>query len=244
MLGKSPDKNPLKLLRQFRPELKRLLISDMLIRFCEQIPYAFVVLWCMKEIASPVTAVQFGVLTTIEMATAVLVYIPVAYFSDKTEKKPFVVMTFVFFTLFPLVLLFSQTFWVLVGAFVLRGLKEFGEPTRKALIIDLAVPGREAATFGTYYLFRDSVVAVAAFGGSSLVADQPGYEFSCGDGLRPNRDHLVCLVAQCRPNYLSPNSPNLICSELTLTFCARLRSYMLSAHSPTNFQLPIPSTRC
>ncbi len=136
-LGKSPDKNPIKLLRQFRPELKRLLVSDMLIRFCEQIPYAFVVLWCMKEIASPVTAVQFGVLTTIEMATALLVYIPVAYFSDKAEKKPFVVMTFVFFTLFPLVLLFSQTFWVLVGAFVLRGLKEFGEPTRKALIIDL-----------------------------------------------------------------------------------------------------------
>lgn len=183
MLGKSPDKNPLKLLRQFRPELKRLLISDMLIRFCEQIPYAFVVLWCMKEIASPVTAVQFGVLTTIEMATAVLVYIPVAYFSDKTEKKPFVVMTFIFFTLFPLILLFSQNFWVLVGAFVLRGLKEFGEPTRKALIIDLAVPGREAATFGTYYLFRDSVVAVAAFGGSFLWMISPSTNFLVATGF-------------------------------------------------------------
>ena len=36
----------------------------------------------MKTIASPVTAVEFGVLTTIEMATAVLCYIPVAYYAD------------------------------------------------------------------------------------------------------------------------------------------------------------------
>ncbi len=176
-LGKALDKNPLRLFRQFRPELKRLLVSDILIRFCEQIPYAFVVLWCMKEIASPVTAIQFGVLTTVEMATAMLVYIPVAYFSDRAEKKPFVVTTFVFFTLFPLVLLVSRTFWVLVGAFILRGLKEFGEPTRKAMIIDLAVSGQEAATFGTYYLMRDSVVAIAAFGGSLLWMISPATNF-------------------------------------------------------------------
>ena len=199
-LGKSPDKNPIKLLRQFRPELKRLLVSDMLIRFCEQIPYAFVVLWCMKEIASPVTAVQFGVLTTIEMATALLVYIPVAYFSDKAEKKPFVVMTFVFFTLFPLVLLFSQTFWVLVGAFVLRGLKEFGEPTRKALIIDLAVPGREAATFGTYYLFRDAVVAVAAFGGSLLWLISPATNFLVAAGFGLTGTLWFALTKENRPH--------------------------------------------
>ena len=54
------------------------------------------------------TAVQFGVLTAIEMVTAMLCYIPVAYFADKSGKKPFVVATFVFFTLFPLALLSSQ----------------------------------------------------------------------------------------------------------------------------------------
>ena len=53
-------------------------------------------------------------------------------------KKPFVVTTFVFFTLFPLTLLFCNRSMLLVPAFVLRGLKEFGEPTRKALIMDLA----------------------------------------------------------------------------------------------------------
>ncbi len=180
---KMPDKNPLKLFRQFRPELRRLLLADILIRFCEQIPYAFVVLWCLKEISSPVTAFEFGILTTVEMVTAMLVYIPVAYFSDRAEKKPFVVATFVFFTLFPLLLLVSQSFWLLVIAFVVRGLKEFGEPTRKALIIDLAVPGREAATFGTYYLMRDCVVAIAAFGGALLWLINPQVNFLIAAGF-------------------------------------------------------------
>jgi MFS family permease len=162
------EQNPLRLFREMTPEMKRLLVSDILIRFCEQIPYAFVVIWATQTIASPVSAFEFGILSSVEMAVAVLCYIPVAYYADKTEKKPFVVITFVFFTFFPLMLLFTQSFWPLVAAFVLRGLKEFGEPTRKALIMDLAPSGKEAAMFGLYYLMRDSVVAVAAFGGGFL----------------------------------------------------------------------------
>ena len=162
------EKNPFRLLREMNPELRNLLISDILIRFCEQIPYAFVVLWCMEVITMTVTGLQFGLLTTVEMATALLIYIPVAYLADRGRKKPFVQMTFVFFTLFPLLLLFCQSFWPLVGAFVLRGLKEFGEPTRKALIMDLAPENRKAGMFGLYYLLRDMVVSVAAFGGAYL----------------------------------------------------------------------------
>ncbi|MCH7802691.1 MAG: MFS transporter [Acidobacteria bacterium] len=162
------EKNPFRLLREMTPKLRNLLISDILIRFCEQIPYAFVVLWCMEVITMPVTGLQFGLLTTVEMATALLIYIPVAYLADRGHKKPFVQMTFVFFTLFPLVLLFCHSFWPLAGAFVLRGLKEFGEPTRKALIMDLAPENRKAGMFGLYYLLRDVVVSVAAFGGAYL----------------------------------------------------------------------------
>ena len=138
----------------------------------------------MKIIKAPVTAFQFGMLTSIEMATAMLVYIPVAYFADRSTKKPFVVTTFIFFTLFPLVLLFSRSFEILVLAFVLRGLKEFGEPTRKALIMDLAPEERKAAMFGLYYLMRDVVVSVAAFGGAFLwlIAPQINFlaAFACG----------------------------------------------------------------
>jgi MFS family permease len=178
------EENPLRLWGQLSKDLKSLLVSDILIRFCEQIPYAFVVLWAMKVVAQPVTAFQFGVLTAIEMTTAALIYVPVAYFADRGEKKPFVVLTFVFFTLFPLVLFFTRSFGWLVLAFVLRGLKEFGEPTRKALIMDLAPAEHKAGAFGLYYLVRDVVVSVAAFGGAFLWQVSPAANFfgafACG----------------------------------------------------------------
>jgi MFS family permease len=173
----SPEKNPLRLLRRMSLPLKRLLVSDILVRFCEQIPYAFVVVWCMKRIAEPVSAFQFGILTSIEMLTAMLIYIPVAYFADRSTKKPFVTTTFLFFTLFPLVLLFCKSFAWLVFAFILRGLKEFGEPTRKALIMDLAPENRKAGMFGLYYLLRDVIVSVAAFGGAFIWQISPAANF-------------------------------------------------------------------
>jgi MFS family permease len=172
-----PEKNPIKLYHLMAPNLRRLLVADILVRYCEQIPYAFVVVWCMKTISSPVSALQFGILTSIEMATAVLVYVPVAYLADKTTKKPFVVMTFVFFTLFPLTLLFCRSFNWLVLAFILRGFKEFGEPTRKALIMDLAPENCKAGMFGLYYLMRDVFVSVAAFGGAFLWIISPTTNF-------------------------------------------------------------------
>jgi MFS family permease len=163
---RNPVGNPLRALSLMSPALRNLLTSDILIRFCEQIPYAFVVLWAVE--LNGISPIQFGILSAIEMATAVLVYIPVAYLADRSTKKPYVAMTFGFFTLFPLVLLFSHTFWALAAAFVVRGLKEFGEPTRKALIMDLAPEGKKAGTFGVYYLVRDVIVSVAAFGGALL----------------------------------------------------------------------------
>jgi len=172
-----PEKNPLKLLALMNSSMKRLLAADILVRFCEQIPYAFVVIWCMKVIDQPVTAVQFGLLSSIEMITAMLVYIPVAYLADRRTKKPFVVITFLFFTFFPLALMYCRSFESLVLAFVLRGLKEFGEPTRKALILELAPDSCKAGMFGLYYLIRDTIVAVAAFGGALLWLISPETNF-------------------------------------------------------------------
>jgi MFS family permease len=169
------EHNPVRMWQYMSGELKQLLVADILVRFCEQIPYAFVVVWAVgtADAPGPVSALQFGVLRTIEMATAVAIYIPVAYFADRTQKKPFVVMTFIFFTLFPLLLLYSQSFEMLIVAFVLRGLKEFGEPTRKALIMDFAPEDRKAGVFGLYYLIRDVIVSVAAFGGAFLWRASP-----------------------------------------------------------------------
>jgi MFS family permease len=168
---KVAESNPMVLWRLMSPSLKSLLVSDILVRFCEQIPYAYLAIWAMQSAGGArISATEFGVLTTIEMIVAILIYIPVAYLADKGSKKPFVVATFVFFTIFPLILLASQTFWLLVVAFIVRGLKEFGEPTRKALIMDLAPEDRKAGMFGLYYLLRDMVVSISAFGGAFLWA--------------------------------------------------------------------------
>lgn len=172
--GLVPEKNPLRLYRRMPRAMKGLLLSDILIRFCEQIPYAFVVIWCMQAIAKPVSALEFGLLTGIEMVTAMLIGIPVAALADRTIKKPFVLATFVFFTLFPAVLYFCQSFWLLVPAFVLRGLKEFGEPTRKSLIMDLSPADCRGGMFGLYYLIRDVAVSLAALLGAWLWMFSPG----------------------------------------------------------------------
>jgi MFS family permease len=169
------EKSPFRLWKHMDRSLKNLLVPDILVRFCEQIPYAFVVIWCMKN--NQISAMEFGVLTAIEMVTAMLVYIPVAYLADKSHKKPFVAITFFNFALFPLILLFSTSFPLLVIAFAVRGLKEFGEPTRKALIMDLAPDNMKAGTFGLYYLLRDIIVSLAAFGGVFLWNVSPALNF-------------------------------------------------------------------
>ncbi|GIX45398.1 MAG: MFS transporter [Candidatus Sumerlaea sp.] len=174
--------------KTFRPELKRLLISDILIRFCEQIPYTFVSLWVLDVVAR--SNFELGLLTAVEMTTAASLYIPVALWVDakvrkaavsdrestvlQTERKPFVLATFVFFTAFPALLYFSRSLWWLVLAFVVRGLKEFGEPSRKALIADLAAPGVKARTVGLYYFIRDLTVSLAALMGGALWGVSPG----------------------------------------------------------------------
>ncbi len=176
------EKRPSRLWHFMSPALKNLLVSDILIRFAEQIPYAFVVVWCIKN--QGITATQFGLLTAIEMIAAVLVYIPVAYLADRSTKKPFVVITFFNFTIFPLVMLFSYSFWMMVVAFVIRGLKEFGEPTRKALIMDLSPEDKKAGMFGLYYLIRDVIVSIGAIGGAFLWQISPEVNFltafACG----------------------------------------------------------------
>ena len=161
--------------RSFTPALRELLVSDILIRFCERIPYAFVVLWAMNH--AGLDAQQFGVLVACEMVTAMFCYIPVAHLADKYGRRPFVLVTFLFFTLFPVTLLWANSFGWLALAFVVRGLKEFGEPARKALIIGEAVPSLRARTYGAYYLIRDCVVTSGSILGAWLWNINPRANF-------------------------------------------------------------------
>src|SRR5205823_13101674 len=95
--------------QEFNVPMRRLLLSDVLVRFCERIPYAWVVIFAMDYIG--VSGKQVGVLTTIEMLAATLCIIPASHVADKYGREPFVVVTFVMFTLFPISLLISRSFF-------------------------------------------------------------------------------------------------------------------------------------
>ena len=161
--------------KDFSPTLRELLVSDILIRFCERLPYGFVILWAMNH--GGVSAGEYGVLVAIEMVTAMVCYIPVAHLADKHGQRPFVLATFGFFTLFPVSLLWANSFGWLAVAFVVRGLKEFGEPARKALIIAQARPESRARTYGAYYLIRDCVVTTGSLAGAGLWSLGPQANF-------------------------------------------------------------------
>jgi MFS family permease len=165
----------LTVVKTFTPALRELLVSDILIRFCERIPYAFIILWAMDH--GGLTAQKYSYLITFEMVTAMLCYIPVAHLADKYGRRPFVLITFVFFTLFPMTLLWAHDFKWLALAFVVRGLKEFGEPARKALIIGEAAPELRARTYGAYYLIRDCTVTSGSFLGAWLWSVSPQANF-------------------------------------------------------------------
>ncbi len=117
--GKVAEASPLRLWREMPGSLRNLLASDILIRFCERIPDAFVVIWATRYVLHPVSELTFGWLSAIENITAVLVYFPVAYLADRFGKKPFVLITFVFFTCFPLALMQARSLGPLVAVFVL-----------------------------------------------------------------------------------------------------------------------------
>jgi MFS family permease len=146
--------------------LKRLLAADILARWAEGIPKVFVLLFVIDVLGG--TAVEFGGLTSVQMTAAALVYIPIARLSDRLNRKPFVLLTFAFFALFPLALATARGAAWLTAAFVVGGLRETGEPARKALIVDLAAAGARGRAVGLYYLIRGLAVFPAPLVGGWL----------------------------------------------------------------------------
>jgi MFS family permease len=162
-------------LREFDSPMRRLLLSDILIRFCERIPFAWAVIFAMDYIG--MSAKQVGVLTMIEVLVASLCIIPASHFADKYRREPFVIVTFLMFTIFPIALMVSRNFNMLAVAFAIRGLKEFGDTSRKALIISYSAPERRGQMVGAYYLVRDLIVSSAALLGAYLWALGPRLNF-------------------------------------------------------------------
>ena len=162
-------------------QLRQLLIADCLVRLCEGLPDVFLVIWAIEVVR--VTPVQFGLLTSVMTVSAILSYFPAAALAERAEKKPFVLATYVFFSLFPLAVFLARSFSGLIAAYFIGGLREIGEPARKSLIVDLSEPGARGRTVGLYYTIRGFAVAGAAAIGGALWTIAPAWTFLAAAAL-------------------------------------------------------------
>jgi MFS family permease len=146
--------------------LTRLLTADCLVRIGEGIAASFIILFVTQ--VRHFSAAEYGLFYAVQQSVAIAFYVPGGKLADMTGRSPIVALTFVFFAAFPLAVRFASTTPALLGAFVIGGLKEIGEPARKSLIVDLAPDAQRARTVGVYYTIRNFLVAPAGLVGGLL----------------------------------------------------------------------------
>src|SRR5262249_33639116 len=83
--------------------------------------------------------------------------------------QPFIGVTFIFFALFPLVLAIVPGGPWLALAFVVYGLREIGEPARKALITSLMPEPVRARGVGLYWGVRSFAICTASLAGAVIL---------------------------------------------------------------------------
>ncbi len=161
--------------RSFPSALKRLLVSDIIIRTCEGMTGVLTILYVTNVAGFNVA--RYGTLIAIQMLTSILVYIPAGKIADRVGRKPFVISTFLGFALFPVAIILASNFALIVLAFVIGGLREIGEPARKAMIVDFAKENVRARSIGLYYLVRSLSITPAAVIGGLLWKIKPEVPF-------------------------------------------------------------------
>jgi MFS family permease len=161
--------------RSLPSSLRWLLFSDVFIRTCDALVDVFLVIYATT--VAGISPTRFGVLIGIETFATIAISIPAAEIAGRIGKKPFVVATFICFALFPLAVVSAHSFSAMVLAFIIGGLREIGEPARKALIVDLSQPALRARSIGLYYFIRSIAIAPAAFIGGLLWEHSPRYPF-------------------------------------------------------------------
>jgi MFS family permease len=168
-------------LRALPAGLKHLLVAESIVRTGQGLAEIFVVLYVINVLG--LTAATFGTLVALRMATSIIVYIPVAALADRWGRTPFVVLSFLCFALFPFLLMSAQGSVGLIAAFVCAGLREIGEPARKAMIVDLADAAQRGRMVGVYYFTRGLVVMPASLVGGMLWRLDPQTPFFVAAGV-------------------------------------------------------------
>jgi hypothetical protein len=153
------------ILRQFPPSLRNLLIADVLTRWCD---------WLMRELVVVYLATERHVdypdiagLLILQHTVALLTYLPIGRMTQAVGLQPFIGLTFVFFALFPLTLILVPDGWIWV-AFIVYGLREIGEPARKAMITSSMPEAIRARGVGLYWSIRAFAICSASLVGALI----------------------------------------------------------------------------
>jgi hypothetical protein len=152
-------------LRQFPINLRRLLLAEILTRWCD---------WLVRELVVVYLALQRGFsdpeiagLITLQHCVAMLTYLPIGRMTQVMGLQPFIGLTFVFFALFPLTLIAVPDGWMWL-AFIVYGMREIGEPARKAIITTGMPEAIRARGVGLYWGLRGFAICPSALVGAWL----------------------------------------------------------------------------
>jgi len=150
--------------RAFHPTLRRLLLAEIFTRWCDWLVREFVVLYLL--VIRGVDPASVGLLFALQNTVALLTYLPIGRMTAVVGLQPFIGLTFIFFALFPLSLALAPDGYGLVLAFVVWGLREIGEPARKALIVSLLPAPIRAQGVGLYWGLRGVAICWSSLVGA------------------------------------------------------------------------------
>lgn len=158
----TPPRGPdsLTVVRAFHPRLRRLLLAEIFTRWCDWLVREFVVLYLL--VIRGIDPVAVGLLFALQNTVALLTYLPIGRMTAVVGLQPFIGLTFIFFALFPLSLALAPDGNGLILAFIVWGLREIGEPARKALIVSLLPAPIRAQGVGLYWGIRGIAICWAS----------------------------------------------------------------------------------
>jgi MFS family permease len=142
------------------------LVAEVFKRWCDWLVREFVLLYIV--LVRGVSLTTAGLLIAVQHVTALITYLPIGRLTQSVGLQPFIGVTFIFFALFPLVLAIVPDANWLILAFIVNGLREIGEPARKALITSLLPEPVRARGVGLYWGIRGFAICSASLVGAAL----------------------------------------------------------------------------
>ena len=103
--------------------------------------------------------------------------------AGRVSRRPFIAATLFFFSVYPLALVLAPSAAWLIPVFIISGLRESGEPARKALIMDLAAQSALGRQMGAYYMTRGILMSMAPLFGGILWERNPMNPFVLGGAI-------------------------------------------------------------